>query len=131
MLHFLLSFLDAEGVLPGRPFINHFFPLCGTCRKKSLDPRFAILMPARVPLPIAKPFMYLAGRNSIVTGAKNPKSWEKVINHNRTLMAGISGFLAIPRLITFSVLWLLTNPKDVRTNLSDPGPQHHSLSRRQ
>jgi len=71
--------------------------------------------------------MYLAGLNSIVTSAKNPKSWEKFINHNWALVAGISGFLAISsRLVAFPVLWVLTNPKDVRTNLSDPS--HNFIS---
>ena len=52
-------------------------------------------MPARVGISIAKLFMDLAGLNSVVTSAKNPKSWEKFINHNWALGAGISGFLKI------------------------------------
>ena len=127
MLHFLLSFLDAGGVPLGRSVVNHFFPFFAApniprliCRKKSLGPRFAIPMPARVRIPIAKLFMYLAGLNSIVTSAKNPKSWEKFINHNWALVDGISGFLGSPlALLPFQFVGINKSQR-LRTNLSNP-----------
>jgi len=54
-----------------------------TVVKTVLAGRFAILMPAKAPLLIAKPFICLAATRSLGRALENPKYWEQSINHNR------------------------------------------------
>jgi hypothetical protein len=101
MLHFLLSFLDARKSATGEISLLTICTLlfCGAQEfrnqllKKSLVTRFASLMPAKVRAPIAKPFMYLGGLNSIVTSLKIQNLGKNFKNHNWALVTGISGFL--------------------------------------